>query len=372
LTEPTWADARERRLARSHLVTPAPKSRLVDVVRDVCGLQAQLLSAAELALSARVAGATQESVRDALWVEKTLVRVWTVRGTIHVIPAEDLSLWMAALGTRRHWESKEWLEREQLTAKEATVVFETVLGAIGEKGSTRAELADAVVARLGARFRPKISSGWGALLAPLMYMGKMCFGPSVGPNVTFVRADTWIRRWPRVDPEEARRELVRRFLRAYGPTTLDGISRWFGMKPALFRPLLRSLEPEVVEVTIEGRKGWKLSSDGSVARRRASSVRLLPQYDCYVIGSHPRDTITHEAAGTAIRSYKRGQWEGGVGVPVLLVDGIVSGVWDRHERGGRIEIGVHPSVRLTASQRVSIKAEIARIGRFFGREATLT
>jgi hypothetical protein len=91
-----------------------------------------------------------------------------------------------------------------------------------------------------------------------------------------------------------------------------------------------------------------------------------------VIGSHPRDTITHEAAATAIRSYKRGQWEGVVGVPVLLVDGIVSGVWDRHERGGRIEIGVQPSVRLTASQRVSLKAEVARIGRFFGREATLT
>src|SRR5207237_10000980 len=136
-------NAGERGVAASHVVTPAPKSRLVEVVRDVCGLQAQLLSAAELALSARVAGATQESVRDALWVEKTLVRVWTVRGTIHVIPANDLSLWMAALGTRRHWESKEWLEREQLTAKEATVVFDTVLGAIGEKGSTRAVLGDA-------------------------------------------------------------------------------------------------------------------------------------------------------------------------------------------------------------------------------------
>jgi uncharacterized protein YcaQ len=372
LTEPTWADARERRLARSHLVTLAPKSRLVEVVRDVCGLQAQLLSAAELALSARVAGVTQESVRDALWVQKTLVRAWTVRGTIHVLPAEDLPLWMAALSKRRHWESKEWLAREHLTAKEATAVFDTVLGALGEKGSTRAELADAVVARLGERFRPKISSGWGELLAPLMYMGKMCFGPSVGANVTFVRADKWLRKWPRVEPEEAQRELVRRFLRAYGPTTLDGISRWFGMKPAVFRPLLRSLEPEVVEVTIEGRKGWKLSSDGSVARRRASSVRLLAQYDCYVIGSHPRDTITHEAARTGIRSYKRGQWEGVVGVPVLLVDGIVSGVWDRHPRGERIEIGVQPFVRLTASQRISLKAEVARIGRFFGREAALT
>src|SRR2546430_9396039 len=101
------------------------------------------------------------------------------------------------------------------------------------------------------------------------------------------------------------------------------------MKPALFRPLLRSLESEVVEVTIEGRKGWRLSSDGSVPRRRASSVRLLPQYDCYVIGSHPRDTITHEAAGTAIRSDKRGQWEGVARGPVPLLDRTASGLWAR-------------------------------------------
>ena len=119
MTELTWADARERCLARSHLVTPVPKARLVDAVRDVCGLQAQLLSAAELALSARVAGVTQEDVRDALWAKKTLVRAWTVRGTIHVIPADDLPLWVSARGTRRYWESKEWLERERLTAKAA-------------------------------------------------------------------------------------------------------------------------------------------------------------------------------------------------------------------------------------------------------------
>jgi winged helix DNA-binding protein len=372
LTALTWADARERRLARSHLVTQAPKSRLIDVVRKVCGLQAQLLSAAELALSARVAEVTQESVRVALWEEKTLVRAWTVRGTIHVIPAEDLPLWMAALGTRRYWESKEWLEREQLTAKEASAIFDTVHDVLGDTGSTRAQIADAVVTRLGTKFRPKIVSMWGELLAPLMYMGKMCFGPSVGANVTFVRADKWVRKWPRLDPEEARRELVRRFLRAYGPTTLDGIARWFGMKPAAFRPLLRSLEPEAVEVTIEGRKGWELSRERRVPRRASSSVRLLAQYDCYVIGSHPRDTITHEAARTQIRSYKRGQWEGVVGVPVLLVDGMVSGVWERRERGGRIEIGVRPSIKLTAAQQRGVAAEVARIGRFFGREATLT
>jgi len=372
LTELTWAGARERRLARSHLVTPAPRARLVDVVRDVCGLQAQLLSAAELALSARVAGATQESVKDALWVKKSLVRAWTVRGTIHVIPADDLPLWMAALGTRRYWESKEWLEREQLTAKDAMLIFDAVHDALGEKGSTRAEITDAVVTRLGAKFRTKISSGWGELLAPLMYMGKMCFGPSVGPNVTFVRADRWVPKWPRLDSEEAQRELFVRFLRAYGPTTLDGMARWFGMKPAALHPLLRSLEPETAAVTIEGRKAWMLSRVRNPPERRSSQVRLLAQYDSYVIGSHPRDTIVDEAAQTRIRSYKRGQWEGVVGVPVLLIDGIVRGVWERRDRGGRIEIGVQPAGKLSSTHRRALEIEVERIGRFFGREATLT
>ena len=353
-------------------MTLAPKSRLVEVVRDVCGLQAQLLSAAELALSARVAGLTQESIREALWVTKTLVRSWTVRGTIHVIPADDLHLWMAALGTRRQWETKEWLERQCLTAKEAIAVFDAVVAAVGARGSTRAEIADAVAGRLGTKFRPKIASGWGELLAPVMYMGQLCFGPTVGPNVTFVRADRWVGKPKRIDPDEAWRELVRRFLRAYGPTTLDGLSRWFGLKPAAALPILRSLEPDAAAVTLEGRKAWMLTRRETASARRVSSVRLLAQYDCYVIGSHPRETIIDERARTQIRSYKRGQWEGTVGVPVLLLDGVVSGVWDRRSRGRRIEIGVQPAVKLTPAQRRGVVAEVARIERFFGREATLT
>ena len=345
---------------------------MIEVVRAVCGLQAQLLSAAELALSARVVGVTRDSLKEALWVTKTLVRAWTVRGTIHVIPAEDLPLWMAALGTERYWESNEWLAREELTAPEASAIFDTVVDTLGAKGSTRAEIVDAVVSRLGTRFRPKIASMWGDMLGPVTYMGKLCFGPSVGANVTFVRADRWIGKWPRVDPQEAWRELVRRFLRAYGPTPVEGLVRWFHVQPARALSLLRSLERDAVAVTIEGREAWMLASDRSVPRRRASSVRLLAQYDCYVIGSHPRETVIDQTARTRIRSHKRGRWEGAVGVPVLLLDGIVSGVWERRERAGRMEITVQPAVALTAAQRRGVHEEGERIGRFFGREAVVS
>ena len=61
-----------------------------------------------------------------------------------------------------------------------------------------------------------------------------------------------------------------------------------------------------------------------------------------------------------------------MGVPVLLIDGIVRGVWDRRDRGGRIEIGVQPAGKLSSAHRRALEIEVERIGRFFGREATLT
>src|SRR6187551_3378555 len=92
----TWDEVRSRRLARNHLAARAPAERLVEVVRDVCGIHAQVMGSAELQLAARVAGITQGDVRDALWARRELVKTWTLRGTLHLHPADELGLWTAA------------------------------------------------------------------------------------------------------------------------------------------------------------------------------------------------------------------------------------------------------------------------------------
>ena len=101
------------------------------------------------------------------------------------------------------------------------------------------------------------------------------------------------------------------------------------------------------------------------------SVRLLPQYDAYVMGTRPRERIVPDAVRARIRTFKRGRWEGAAGVPLLLVDGVVAGVWDRRARHGRIAITVEPVLRLTARQRLLLAAEARRVGRFLGRDADL-
>ena len=330
-------------------------------------MQAQLLSAAELALSARVKDLTQADVRTALWERRSLVRAWTVRGTIHVVPAGDLPLWSAAIGASRYWESPEWLARSALTATEAAAVFDAIIEALDGNTLTRQEIADAVATRVGARLRPKIASLWGELLAPVTYMGKLCFGPMRGPNVTFVRADRWVRSWRDVTPEGAWSELLRRFLRTYGPVPLDGISGWVGLDPARARALLASLGSDVVD---RG-EGWVLRADRRAARAARPAVRLLPQYDAYVMGTRPRERIVPDAVRARIRTFKRGRWEGAAGVPLLLVDGIAAGVWHRHERRGRIAITVEPVLGLTVTQRSLLAADADRVGRFLGRDVDL-
>ena len=92
----TWDEVRARRLARSHLVERAPAARLVEVVRDVGGIHAQVMGSAELQLAARVEGITQQDVREALWERRELAKSWTLRGTLHLHPADELRLWTAA------------------------------------------------------------------------------------------------------------------------------------------------------------------------------------------------------------------------------------------------------------------------------------
>ena len=96
------------------------------------------------------------------------------------------------------------------------------------------------------------------------------------------------------------------------------------------------------------------------------SVRLLPLFDCYVRGCHPRDSLIPPWAQRAVV-------QGGIGqIPDLLIDGVVAGVWEQRRRGDRVEVTVEPFLRLTAHQRVLLEGEAARIGEVQEAEATLT
>src|SRR5438105_4449141 len=203
----TRGEVRARRLRRSRLLEPAPRSEVAEVVGSICGLQAQVLSAAELGLGLRIQGLTEAGVREELWERRTLAKAWTIRGTIHLVPAGELSLWTAAA---RGCGLGAWWERFGLTPSRGEAALEAIRDALDAGPLTREELADEASRRAGRWAREPLSSQWSGLLGVATLHGYLCHGPGRGAKVTFVRPDRWLGQQPEHDPAEALAEVARR------------------------------------------------------------------------------------------------------------------------------------------------------------------
>jgi Winged helix DNA-binding domain len=355
------------RVRRQHLDRRAPAGRLVDVVQDVCGVHAQVQSAAELQVWARLEGVMPEDVRAALWERRTLVRTWAMRGTLHVLASADLPLYVAALRTHDRWWKGAWLRMIGYSADELRSILDAIHRSLGARPVTREQLAQKVGALAGARAAERMGSGWGEMLKPAAFAGSLASGPPRGQNVTFVRPDRWLGSWTEPDPETAWREIVRRYLHVYGPATREDFARWWGMQPAPAGRILRESADQVEEVRVEGQAAWALVDDVSAMRKASgpSPVRLLPAFDVYVAGTRPKASLVDRRFES--RVFRQAGWIS----PVLLVDGRVAGVWSHERAGGRIEVSVEPFGRLTTAHRRAVAEEVERLGRFLGAPAAI-
>ena len=304
-----WDQVLAWRLDRHHLTEPAPPApgggdRLVELVRRLSGLHAQLASAAEAAAWLRTAGAVGPAdVRAALAEHRTLVKTWTVRGTLHLLPAADLPRWAAALGTRSFPRPESWYRYHGVTPEDMAAIEQTVPAVLGGTPVTREELAGQVAKRSR---RPQLAelllSGWGAVLKPLAARGELAFGPVEGRNVTFVDPRKWLGSWPRPpDPEQAVASVVRDFLATYGPAGLDELTRWSALDKPVLRRAVGALGDELVELDTEGHRGWVTRAAAEQIAHRAepggaAAGRLRP-----VRGGHAGPAEAPAAGGGAGR-----------------------------------------------------------------------
>jgi len=374
---PTWDEVRARRLARSFLTVRASPDRLLEVVHDVGGVHAQVQASAELQLAVRVSGITQQDLRDALWERRELVKAWTLRGTLHLHPADDLPLWYAAARAVCAGEPQEleaWVDpngevHPALGHDDVKELRDAVLSALDGRCLLREELVAHVVQRVGRKPQGRLLSGFAFFGGAVL-----CQGPPQGSKITLARPDQWVERWEELDEQESLREVCRRYLRTYGPATPKDFGEWFAsrqFKPPDARALFDSIGNQLEVVDIEGHKAFVLVGDTDFPRPEAS-VRLLPEYDVYVMGFRERDQLVPDEARRQVAAHGRGKYEGPAGVRFLMIDGIAAGLWERKKRGKRIELQVTPSRKLTRAQRAGIDAEAARIGAFLELEPVLT
>jgi hypothetical protein len=369
----TWAAVLAWRVRRQHLAARAPAGDALRVVSDIAGLHAQVLSSAELTLWARVEDLDPAAVRRALWEERTLVKTWAMRGTLHLLRADELARYTGALGRLRpRHRVPAWLRAHKLTREQAEAMLEAIPAALAGEPLTREQLAASVAARVGDEaLAGKLGGGFGDLLKPAAFTGDLCFAPGDGRLVRFTRPADWIPGFTGSEPGDgAAHEVVRTYLAAYGPAPREQFQRWFGMtSPAEAGRWIAALGDEVCEVDVEGERGWMLAADveGAAAAAPEGVVRLLPAFDHYVVAA-PRGHDAVLPAAHRARIYRPQGWLS----PVLLVDGRMAGTWSHAVGpGGGVTVTIAPFGRLGAAVRAGAEADADRLARFLGGDLEL-
>ncbi|GCE06775.1 winged helix DNA-binding domain-containing protein [Dictyobacter aurantiacus] len=370
MTALQWRQVHAWRLAQ-HGLSPRFSSRdFMQAVTRPAGIQAQVMSAAELAMCTRVEGFASSDVQAALWQDHTLVKTWAMRGTIHLLATSELPLYLAA----RDWQHSEswsnYFAEFGLSSAQQEAFLLAIPHVLEQGPLTRLQLADAVASHTGmAHLRDLIlSSSWGTPLKPSAYRGDLCFGPGQGKTVTFMNPRGWMGEWQPIEPQLALQEIARRYLRAYGPATSNDFAFWWGATKTSARQTFQSLAAELVEVEVEGWRAFALRETLPLMQsiEPTEQIHLLPLFDAYTIGA-PRDC---EALLAQVHKRKVFNLQGWT-FAVILINGSIQGIWSSTVKRAHTIVKVNMFSPASAAIQKGIEVEAERLGLHFKKTVVL-
>jgi hypothetical protein len=368
----TWDQVNAWRLAQHGLSPRLKYQDWVEAVRRTGGIQAQVMSAAELAVFTRVEGLSPEAVRKALWQERSLVKTWAMRGTLHLIAASELPVYVAARSLHELGNWAGYFAYYNITPAQQEAFLAAVPQVLGNKPMTRQELATAIAEETGAPHLGEliVSSSWGSPLKLSAFRGDLCFGPNQGQNITFVNPRVWLGQWQTIEPELALQEIARLYLRAYGPATPEAFARWWsgGAGKVLAKKLFQSIADELEEVEVEGWRAFALRTTLEPLQnlQQAETVQLLPLFDGYTFGlGRDMEPILPKAYQSQV--FRPQGWISAV----VLANGCIKGVWEYKIGRSQTAVKVKLFSPATASLQKGIEAEVERLREFFKSEVLL-
>jgi hypothetical protein len=312
-----------------------------DTVRWLTAVQGQDLTGAVTAIALRTTKADRAAVA-ADFDAGRLVRSWPMRGTLHVIAAEDLG-WLLQLTSTRILAATD-VRRGELGLDDATMAKaeKLVVGALaGGRRLSRAELLkvldDGGVA---------IAGGHGYRIQfHLAQLGILCFGPMREGEQLVVLVDDWIREPRRLDRDEALTELALRYFRSHGPATVKDFSRWTGLAAADVKAGVAAARPELERLVVDGAEYLMDPATPDrldACRGRARGVFLLPGFDEFVLGYGDRAAILEPAFAQLIVPGANGVFR-----PTVVSDGRVVGTWAHAGRGSKRVLVTTPFTSFT-------------------------
>lgn len=346
----------QQQIARSRFKTPG------QVVSWLGALQAQDYPGAKWSIGLRLPDRADTDIEQAI-ADKTIVRTWPMRGTLHFVAPEDVR-WLLALLTPRVIASRARRHR-QLALDEATFARSRELFAKalqGERQLTRQEMMD-LLEQAGistGNQRGYHILGWAA------QTGFICFGPMQGKQPTFVWLDDWVPGGKRLTREESLAELAKRYFTGHGPATLQDFTWWSGLVAADARAGLEMVKSQLAREQVGGQTYW-LPQNMPAWQDQPPDIYLLPGFDEYLLGYKDRSAVLDPEHSQVIHPGNSGMFSS-----TVVIDGRVAGTWKRTFKKDTVVITVSPFASLSETQSQAIHAAARRYSRFIGMSAVVT
>ncbi|MGH2983998.1 MAG: winged helix DNA-binding domain-containing protein [Solirubrobacterales bacterium] len=351
------------RAASQLLHRPSSIREPAELAGAIAGAQAQDVYAGPLTFRSRNSRLTAADINRARTEERSLLRTWVMRMTIHLIPSDDAWWWLPLFEPGIEKWSRRRLGQLGMPARTQERALREVVRMLEREGPlTRTEVGNRLRG-MGIEL-----DNWtrGHIMGLAVSSGNACLGPDRKGVTCLVLRRDWLGEQKRFDREAALAELARRYLRAFGPATDRDFAYWAGLGLGEVRAGLKAISGELEEVRVG--EETLVALRGALPRPPpAGQVRMLGDFDTYLLGWKDR---AFSVPDHHLASVKEGG--GGWIRPVIVRDGIVIGGWRSSRKGGRIEITLDPPAsEHSAAIREAIDAEIDDIARFEGMPVKL-
>lgn len=323
-----------------------------EVVKWLGAVQAQDYLGALWGVGLRMNSSSETMIEKAL-ADRTIVRSWPMRGTLHFVASEDLR-WMLKLLTPRVMARSAGLykqaELDRATFTKSAKLFAHALA--GGKQLTREEMYEVLeTARISTAGQRGLH-----ILGHLAQQGLLCFGTRSGKQHRFTLLDEWLPVSKEPDHDEALGQLALRYFTSHGPATLPDFVWWSGLTVADAKTGLEIVGNQLEHLTLETNHYWMTTNVANV--RKASSTYLLPAYDEYTVAYKDRSPILDPKDASRVRN--------GIFGPVIIADGQIAGTWKRIIKKSDVEI---ETTLLPSHKNVKgVSSVIKRYAKFIGKD----
>lgn len=352
-------DAAATRIARTRAQGLAGTATSVaDAVRRVVGLQAQDVRASRLAVRVRTTGLTADDV-DQACRDRTVVRTWAMRGTLHLLAAEDFGWVNGLLGpyfARKGAPRRTQLGLDDTLLERAAAALEEIATQPLTRGEVVERLADH-----GVRLDPR-SQQPPHLLGYAANVGLLCRGPDTARDQpTYVLVEHWLGEQRVLDEDEALARLAERYLRGHGPASADDLAMWSGLPITKARAGLAAIGDRIEPVEAASVPSAVLKDLPDDAEERVPT-RLLGHFDAYLLGYRGRDLAVPKAHQKTVQA------GGGFVLPVVLSRGQAMGTWRMRSAkdSTTVEVATFQDRKVHG-----LRNEVTDLGRFLRRRTVL-